>query len=132
MWCDLSCGVHDPPVLVLLRLAPQPSIDTSDSITKVSQNSGHFLKFIWADVRTEGKAKVDEHPLPMEVFVGLLLSVVVCEGEGATQGRLAKRLGSLLLSSCVAGQSPSEVYRLWSDPQNVRHHKMLIMAAIID
>ena len=67
----------------------------------------------------------------MEVFVSLLLSIVVCEGEGATQGCLAKRLGSLLLSSYVAGQSPSEVYRLWSDPQNVRHHKMLIMVAII-
>lgn len=79
------------------------------TLTKVSQNSGHFLKFVWADVRTEGKAKVDEHPLPVKVFVSLLLSIVVCEGEGATQGCLAKRLGSLLLSSYVAGQSPSEV-----------------------
>ena len=77
----------------------------SHTLTKVSQNSGHFLKFVWADVRTEGKAKVDEHPLPVKVFVSLLLSVVVCEGEGATQGCLAKRLGSLLLSSYVAGQS---------------------------
>jgi len=45
----------------------------------------HFFQLIWTDIRTVGKAKVQQDPFAVEVFVSHSFSIMICQTERSTK-----------------------------------------------
>ena len=81
-------------------------------LTNQVNSARHLFKLLWADVGTEGEAKVEQGKSAAQVLVCEWLAVLIKQLEGAADGSFAHYSGLLALQTCMR-KDPS--CRRWAD-----------------